>query len=213
MREFSKKYQQILNGPLAGINLTRISEPEEFYHKQILDSVLPLENSEHFKKRLLETKLLLDVGFGGGFPLVPLAKNLPEVTCLGFEARGKKATAVSEISKELGLENVRPCHIRLEEVLLDKDVVITVKAVADIRKILEMIKGRDAKVSIFFYKGPNLQEKEEWASCLAPIGAWTLLEDISYPVEMTDGRRLISFERNFVPRGTAKELVNLSELL
>jgi 16S rRNA (guanine527-N7)-methyltransferase len=52
MKEFSEKYLELLTGEFAGINLTRIESPEEFYNKQILDSVLPEVHSDIFKKAL-----------------------------------------------------------------------------------------------------------------------------------------------------------------
>ena len=87
MKEFAKKYLEILEGPLAGINLTRILNFDDFYHKQILDSVLPFELSDIFKKSLKNSELVIDVGFGGGFPILPLAKLLPEINFIGIETR------------------------------------------------------------------------------------------------------------------------------
>ena len=66
MKNFSQKYLDLLTGEFAGINLTRIESPDEFFNKQIMDSVLPETHSEIFKKALEKTGLLIDIGFGGG---------------------------------------------------------------------------------------------------------------------------------------------------
>ena len=38
---FSKKYLDIINGDPSGLNLTRITDVEEFHEKQYLDSIMP----------------------------------------------------------------------------------------------------------------------------------------------------------------------------
>lgn len=78
MEDFARKYLELLNGPLKGLNLTRITEFNDFYQKQIMDSILPTLESEIFKDLIEEHDLILDVGFGGGFPILPLAKLYPE---------------------------------------------------------------------------------------------------------------------------------------
>ena len=210
-REFSNKYLEILTTDLAGLNLTRILDSEEFYIKQIVDSLRPYEGSEIFQRRLENSKILVDVGFGGGFPLLPLAWKLPQYNFVGFEARRKKADAVALISQKLGLNNVRPMHQRLEEVLFDRDVVITFKAVGKMKDMLSMINvPHGTKVTVFFYKGP-LQED------ISNIPAWNIISEESFDVPGTEKRTLIGFEN--VPRGTLvrnkmnKNLVNASEFL
>ena len=95
MKEFSQKYLELLTGEFSGINLTRIDGPEEFYNKQILDSVLPMEKSAVFRNALEKTKILVDIGFGGGFPILPLAfKNLDK-KFYGFEKKEKKGKATN----------------------------------------------------------------------------------------------------------------------
>lgn len=214
MRAFSDKYLSILTGELAGLNLTRILGPEEFFNKQIVDSILPYEESKYLNKRLSETKRLIDVGFGGGFPLVPLAWREPGFSFIGFEARRKKADAVSLICERLELKNVRPMHQRLEEVLIDRDCVITFKAVGKINEMLGLINVlRGTKVSVFFYKGPQLDQLENFNK----IRDWKQISDEYFDVPGTDKRRLIGFE--YVPSGTLvrtktnKNLVNASTFL
>ena len=49
MKEFSQKYLDLLTGPYKDINLTRITEFEEFHDKQIVDSILPRELFPEFE--------------------------------------------------------------------------------------------------------------------------------------------------------------------
>ena len=111
--EFSRKYLSILNTQYRGLNLTRITEPELFHIEQFADSVAPLQRPQ-FKRTLREKNLLLDVGFGGGFPLLPLAYCCPWMPCVGFEGKLKKWHAVQGIARELGLTNVTLFPHRIE---------------------------------------------------------------------------------------------------
>jgi 16S rRNA (guanine527-N7)-methyltransferase len=214
MRSFSNAYLKLLKGELAGLNLTRILDEEEFYQKQIADSLIPYEQSKFFKEALAKVKVLIDVGFGGGFPLVPLAWQEPSYSFIGFEARRKKADAVALICQRLELPNVRPMHQRLEEVLIDRDCVITFKAVGKIKDMLSLVNiPRGTEVTVFFYKGPQFDQLED----ITKIDGWKMISDEFFDVPGTEKRRLIGFKN--VPRGTnisnlsKKNLVNASDFL
>lgn len=86
--------------------------------------------------------LLIDVGTGGGFPLLPIAITHPELRCSGLEAIGKKAAAVERIAKALGLANVSLVRERSEVVGQDRKHrerfdVVTARAVAPLPVLLE----------------------------------------------------------------------------
>lgn len=118
MLDFSIKYLHVLKTKLAGLNLTNILDPDEFYHKQILDSIHPYLQSPLFQSHVQKRGVVVDVGFGGGFPILPLAKLLPDVHFIGVESKRKKVDAVTLIAAELGLTNVKLVHSRLEDFLL-----------------------------------------------------------------------------------------------
>jgi 16S rRNA (guanine527-N7)-methyltransferase len=210
MRDFAKKYLELLTGEFAGINLTRIESLDEFYQKQIVDSVLPQNESAVFSKYLSETKTMVDIGFGGGFPILPLAHINPEVKFYGFDARAKKAQVVSQIAQRLQLQNVKLMHQRFEEVIFDKDVVVTFKAVGKVSDLLPLFKS-NKNIYVFFYKGPNFYELEDIEEVLEN---WELIEEISYDVEGTEGRVLLGFKNKIVLRGTkTAKNIKFSELL
>lgn len=210
MKEFSKKYLELLTGEFSGINLTRIESPEEFYNKQIIDSVLPMEMSEVFKKALEKTKVLVDIGFGGGFPVLPLAYSNADKKFYGFDARAKKAQVVSKIANRLELKNVKLLHQRFEEVIFDRDAVVTFKAVGKVADLLPLLKANKT-LYVFFYKGPNFYELEDIEPLLE---TWELIEEVSYDVEGTEGRLLLGFKNKNVLRGTkTAKNIKFSELL
>lgn len=211
MLDFSLKYLQILKTDLAGLNLTNILDDEEFYHKQILDSINPYLQSAAFQKEVKEKGIVVDVGFGGGFPILPLAKLLPEVKFVGVETRRKKADAVRLIAEKLGLSNVTLVHSRLEDFFFDRPAVITFKAVGTIMDYLPIINHNSKETAVFFYKGPSFEEAE--AVHLAALqSSWKMvsLEEITVP--HTQRRCLAYFKPVNVPRGT-NYLVKLSDNL
>lgn len=202
MKEFSEKYLNYLAGPLAGLNLTRITDSDEFYNKQILDSVLPLEKCPEFAKKIESTGTVVDIGFGGGIPILPLAYKMPEIKFFGFEARKKKVTAAEQIRDHLKIANASFLHQRFEEVLFDKSVVIIFRAVGKISDLLEKI-TTTVNVYVFFYKGPNYRELEDIKRVESN---WELIEETFYEVNGTDGRYLVGFKN----KARAKE--NIVEL-
>lgn len=212
MLDFSIRYLNVLKTKLAGLNLTKILGPDEFYNKQILDSINPYLQSELFKREVRDKKVVVDVGFGGGFPILPLAKLLPEIKFVGVESRRKKVEAVRLLAEELGISNVTLVHSRLEDFLFDRSAVVTLKAVGTVKDYLPLINRTTSDLSVFFYKGPSFLELEgESVTKLA--AEWKLLENQQIEVPGTEQRFLVSFKAQNVPRGTLKTLVKLSDFL
>ncbi len=210
MLDFSLHYLQILKTKLAGLNLTKILDADEFYNKQILDSINPYQQSPFFQSEVQQKKVVVDVGFGGGFPILPLAKLLPDVQFVGVESRRKKAEAVTLIAEELKLTNVKLVHSRLEDFLFDVPAVVTFKAVGTVKDYLPSIQA-SKNVSVFFYKGPSFMDLE--GASLKGLTDWKLKQIEPIKVPGTEERHLVSFTHQNVPRGTAKFLVKLSDFL
>ncbi|MBT3982005.1 MAG: hypothetical protein HOE90_11660 [Bacteriovoracaceae bacterium] len=212
LRNFGDKLLDLLTGPYAGINLTRILDPDEFFNKQILDSVKPLVESELFQNVLRGTNTVVDVGFGGGFPLLPLAYLYPEVNFIGFEARNKKVKTVSQIAGELGLKNVFLHHQRLEEVKFDMPAIVTLKAVGKVGDFLPKI-STTKDLTVFFFKGPNFLEQEKEGLSIIE-SKWKLIEESCVDIPGTEKRLLLAFKPKNVPCGTfGKNLKKLSQFV
>lgn len=210
MIEFSKKYFEILNNELKGLNLTAINDFDDFHIKQIVDSLLPLDHSEAFKNSIDRNKIVVDVGFGGGFPLVPLAWKLPDYKFIGFEARGKKATAVKLICEKLGINNVKTYHQRLETIVFDKEVTIVNKAVSTVEKFVGIINS-EKDLDIFFYKAKNFKDIE--GEYINKIKHYKTIEDIEMSLSGGNKRILFGIKSENVPRRTTKNLVKFSSFL
>ena len=202
MKEFSESYLNVLRGTFAGLNLTRILESDEFYSKQILDSIAPYEQSLIFKKNIDNTGRCVDVGFGGGFPILPLAKLLPNISFLGVEKIRKKARAVDEIAKILEISNAKLIHGNLGQINFNIPTVITFKAVGSVYQFLNLI-NVSSEIFVYFYKGPSfyIDEKKDFPKILEN---WEQIEEKSLAVKGAGDRILLGFRNKNVLRGTFK---------
>ncbi len=89
----------------------------------------------HFGESLLAAELvpirhgrLADVGSGAGFPAVPIRMVADDLNVILIESNQKKATFLSEITRELHLQNVEVRRARMEDVDLRTETVNFVAA-------------------------------------------------------------------------------------
>ncbi|MDK2936243.1 MAG: rRNA (guanine527-N7)-methyltransferase [Eubacteriaceae bacterium] len=129
-------YMDALLKKNESINLTRITDEEEFILLHLLDSLtlLPFIQNRSIK--------ILDLGTGGGFPGIPLAIMLPESQFVLLDSTRKKLNVVNDIAQSLGLENVQVLHGRAEELGHESiyrqqfDLVVS-RAVANLNSLSE----------------------------------------------------------------------------
>lgn len=99
------------------LNLSAYREEQQCWVGNVLDSIPAYALLRSASQgRAADVPLnVIDVGTGGGFPLLPLGILLPEVQFTGFDATKKKIDAVERMVEKLGLQNVQLLTGRAEE--------------------------------------------------------------------------------------------------
>lgn len=92
------------------VNLTAITDREEFVQKHLIDSLLCAETLE-----FTVSSSINDVGTGGGFPGVPLAVCYPDKEFVLMDSLAKRIRIVQQICDGLGIKNVHAVHGRAED--------------------------------------------------------------------------------------------------
>lgn len=144
------------------VNLTGITDRDEFVQKHFIDSLLVIDSTEFNK-----AKSIIDIGTGGGFPGVPLAVCFPEKDFLLMDSLSKKIKIVKEICQELDIKNVTAVHGRAEEMARHKELRETFqlcvsRAVANMSTPSEYCLPFIEKGGTFIaYKGPDCEDEIE----------------------------------------------------
>lgn len=110
-----QRYMELILEWNEKVNLTSITEKEEFIKKHYIDSIAICGFQQ-----MKDAKKIIDVGTGAGFPGIPLAILYPEKEFLLMDSLNKRIKIVEEISKEIGLKNVTFCHGRAEDLAQKK---------------------------------------------------------------------------------------------
>ncbi|EGS31296.1 16S rRNA (guanine(527)-N(7))-methyltransferase GidB [Peptoniphilus sp. oral taxon 375 str. F0436] len=154
------------------MNLTAITEDEEFNIKHFLDSLSLLKLEE-----IQGAKRILDLGTGAGFPGVPLkiAKKDLDITLL--DSLKKRIDFLNESIEDMGLEGIRGIHARAEELSRKDDYreafdLVTSRAVANLATLYEyclpFVKVGGYMVAM---KGPDIEgELKEGQAALKALG-------------------------------------------
>ena len=115
--QFQQLYELILQGNQK-LNLTRITEPQEFWEKHLWDSlrgVAPLLNNSNQIANGKEISFI-DIGTGAGFPGIPVAIAVKNNTIALLDSTQKKMHFIKQTLPELGLNNVTTITGRVEEI-------------------------------------------------------------------------------------------------
>ncbi len=142
------------------INLTAITDKEEFIRKHYIDSLLCYEFDE-----LKRACKIIDVGTGAGFPGVPLAIVFPEKQFVLMDSLKKRLKVVDELCSDLGINNVTTLHGRAEDLARDKkhrekyDLCV-VRAVANTAVLMEYtLPFIKVGGSLLAYKGSDFEKE------------------------------------------------------
>lgn len=148
------------------INVISRKDIDELYVRHVLHS-LAIARTGH----IVNGMSVLDVGCGGGFPGIPLAVLMPDVSFTMCDSIGKKIKVVTEVANELGLKNVHPVNCRAEELPNRFDWVVS-RAVTDLGRFVGWTWDK-TDYGILYLKGGDLSQE------IADAGKKTIEYNIS----------------------------------
>ena len=147
------------------VNLTNITDPEEFRVKHLMDSLMCVDFLEYDA-----AKSIIDVGTGGGFPGIPLAVYSPEKHFTLLDSLNKRLKIIGELSSELGITNIDLLHARAEDAARDPkhrekyDLCVS-RAVSNLSTLAEYCLPFIRKGGyLMAYKGPDCEAELKDAS-------------------------------------------------
>lgn len=117
-------------------NLTAIKDYESILLKHFFDSLM-LEHYFDFKN----TKRILDIGTGAGFPGMILAIMHPEIEVTLLDSNNKKLKFLELLAEKINVKNIKIVHERAEDYVnreRQKFDVVTSRAVSDLEILSEL---------------------------------------------------------------------------
>lgn len=190
------------------INLTSITNPNEFIVKHFIDSLIISE--------YIEGNKILDIGTGAGFPGIPLAINNPDKNFVLLDSVNKKLNVIRGTLPKISINNVDVIHSRAEDLAHDNeyreqlDCVVS-RAVANLTTLVEyMLPFAKVGGMIICLKGPNYEQELMDASKAIDILGGRVEKTLGFNIE--DNERNIIFIKKYkttpekFPRGQGKPL-------
>ena len=188
--ETMEKFRRYMEGILEWnqkLNLTAITDREEFILKHFIDSLLCCGFAEY-----KESRTVIDVGTGAGLPGIPLSIVSPEKEFILADSLNKRLKVVSSLSGDLCLSNVRTIHGRAEELARNKayresfDLCVS-RAVANMAVLSEYCLPFLRKGGyLLAYKGPDGREEVKKAEKAISVLGGKCMRIEESPVEGFD---------------------------
>ena len=181
------EYMRLVQEWNQKINLTAITEDEDFIKKHFIDCIKAFKSPE-----LKNAKTVIDVGTGAGFPGMPIAILREDIEVTLLDSLNKRINFLDLVVRELGLKNVTTIHSRAEDGARNKNLresfdIATSRAVANMAVLSEFCLPY-VKISGYFValKGPAIEEElENSKKALSVLGGKLLRVDETI-IEDTD---------------------------
>ena len=167
------------------LNLTRHTTYQKFVARDVVDSLALSPFVEQGDR-------VIDVGTGGGVPGVVLKIVRPDVEMTLTESVAKKARAVEDIVRSIGLE-ARVHHGRAEDVLATRMVeALVVRAVAPLAKLVTWFAPHGhAFARMLVIKGPGWVDERHEARQRHLMNKWQLRKLAEWPLPGTESNSVL----------------------
>ncbi|MBF2058092.1 MAG: 16S rRNA (guanine(527)-N(7))-methyltransferase RsmG [Cyanobacterium sp. T60_A2020_053] len=175
---FAQLYQEIL-ATNQYLNLTRITTVEEFWEKNLWDSLAPVIHLNFSDKKVI------DIGTGGGFPGVVGAIIFNDAEFCLIDSTTKKINFINELAIQLNLKNIITLVERAENIGQNKQYrnnfdYALIRAVAETSVCLEYTLPLLKKDGIaVLYRGNWNVEEENKAQKVAHLLGGKIIEVIN----------------------------------
>lgn len=129
------KYKELILDWNTKINLTAITDDEEFIDKHFIDSLTVGKYIDSKESNII------DIGTGAGFPGIPI-KILKDNKMILFDSLNKRLKVLENVIQKLDLSNIEILHGRAEETFKNKKYremydIATSRAVANLNVLAE----------------------------------------------------------------------------
>lgn len=177
-------------------NLTSILEPAEIVRKHLIDSLIPLGLLQGTG---IPFASVLDIGTGGGFPLMPMACVAPDVSFMGMDSTAKKISHIRETAEFAGMTNVSAIAGRAEELahgeLRQSFDLVCARAVASLPVLIELCGGFVTPGGHFCALKSHVEEELEAADRAGKVLGLTNIALIDYEIPGGDTRCLVIYRK------------------
>ena len=183
-KEQYNKYYNLVVEWNQKINLTAITEEEEFYTKHFFDSI-----SLAFYKDYSNIESICDVGSGAGFPSIPLKILYPNLKVTIVDSLNKRIKFLNIVKDELGLTDCNFVHARAEEFGQNKEYresfeIVTARAVARLNVLAELCLPLVKKDGYFLsLKAQKAEEETKEAINAIKLLGGKLEQDLEFDIE------------------------------
>ena len=181
--QYSKYYDLVVEWKQK-INLTAITEEDEFYTKHFFDSI-----SLAFYKDYSNIESICDVGSGAGFPSIPLKILYPNLKVTIVDSLNKRIKFLNLVKDELGLTDCNFVHARAEEFGQNKEYresfeIVTARAVARLNILAELCLPLVKKDGYFLsLKAQKAEEETNEAINAIKLLGGKLEKDLEFDIE------------------------------
>jgi 16S rRNA (guanine527-N7)-methyltransferase len=171
------------------VNLTAITAENEIAIKHFIDCL-------HLAPYILNDDILLDIGSGGGLPVIPLKIVKPETTMVSVDAVGKKINFQRHVIRLLGLQKIEALHSRIEDLHkthLGKFSLITSRAFTRLDHFVSLAAPLLAENGrIIAMKGSSADDEITISNDILKSLGFTITSHHSYKLPANMGNRVLA---------------------